>query len=734
MAKCVKAIHWSWAVLAMIVIAATCGSAGASTPVLAPIETPKSGAPTMGLTGTPRPTAMVRSQPVSTPASVQQYGGNLRMSVHDGVYGWDPKESSFFSSIQVVSQLYNQIVQYDTRNTGQVVCDLCESWEVSDDGQTFTFQIRPGIKWVDGQDLTAEDIHHSMLRYGDLASPRRLSGLWRDYTLVAKEGGVNHIDSHSVEFNLPSFSSAFIKHLALDYVKVLPKHLLEQGIDLNLPENIRQHQSGSGPFVLESYQEGRKYRVSRNEDYFKEGRPYLDSIDHFVISDIGTLIANLLAGEIDLSSGFHTLSPSQASQIESDSSNSSNVIRAVAMRHGQNGLLLNVKKEPFDDPRVRKAIALAIDYQAWNQEMFDNDSRVGCPLLGLAHSFEECEAWPGIRSKDTPEGEEDLAEAKRLMAEAGYADGFVSKYDVPRWVGTYSDQCEVLQGQLKDELDIEGAIQTHAYADFLDHLNTSRPSDQAGNWAMACLGDNGVVADVDYVMSLIYQKDGPRNFTNWENDQVNGWFEQQRAETDPAERQKINRQLELFLASQEDNHWITLGQNVRFWMIGERVQGFHAPQTRYSHFKHEDLWLGDIITVEVARSTVSPLRINSPVPVTATFAGAVSGFTVDDISVANGTVSNFVPAAGGMVYTFDVTPDDIGQVTVDIAANVAEGADGNGNGAAQLQLGIPYDDNHNGVIERNEVIRAVTDYRRGDGSVKRPHVIALMRLYRSAAS
>ena len=728
MAKCVRAIQWSWAVVAMIVIAATCGSATASMPVPAPIETPKSSAATVGLTGTPRPAAMARSQPVTTPASASRYGGNLRIALYDGVYGWDPKESSFFSSIQVVSQLYNQIVQYDTMDTGRVVCDLCESWDVNDEGQTFTFHIRPGIKWLDGQDLTAEDVHHSMLRYGDPASPAGLSGRWRDYTLVTKDGGVNYIDSGSVEFNLPSFSGAFIKYLALDYVKVLPKHLLERGIDLNVPENIKEHQSGSGPFMLESYQEGRNYRVSRNEDYFKEGRPYLDSIEHFVISDTGTLIANLLAGNIDMSNGFHRLPPTNASSLEVDSNGA---MRAVAVLYGDNGLLLNVKKEPFDDPGVRKAIALAIDYQAWNREIFDNNSKVGCPLLGLAHSYDECAAWPGIRSKDTPEGQADLEEAKRLMAEAGFPDGLISKYDALR-SGNFVEQCELLNEQLEDALGIDGSIQAHSIRDYRDYFNTSRPPDQEGAWEMACLGYSGVVPDVDPIMSSIYRKDGDFNFTNWENDQVNTWFEQQRVETDPARRREINKELELFLVDQVDNHWISLGQNVRFWMIGEQIQGFHAPQTLYSHFKHEDLWLGNIVSVEVARSTASPVRINSPVPVTATFTKAVSGFTVDDIAVANGTLGNFAAGAGGMVYTFDVTPSDIARVTVDIAADAAMDADGNGNAAA-LQLSFtPYDDDGVPGIGRAEAIAAIRDY--FSGKLTRAHAIAVIQLYFASRS
>ena len=127
-----------------------------------------------------------------------------------------------------------------------------------------------------------------------------------------------------------------------------------------------------------------------------------------------------------------------------------------------------------------------------------------------------------------------------------------------------------------------------------------------------------------------------------------------------------------------------------------------------------------------------PVRIGTAIPVAATFTKTVTGFTVDDVTVSNGTVGNFLGSA--TAYTFDVTPNAIGQVAVDIAANVAQDAGGNGNtAAAQLQLGIPYDDNRNGVIERGEVIKAINDYL-GAGSVERSHVIALINLYLSGQS
>ena len=136
------------------------------------------------------------------------------------------------------------------------------------------------------------------------------------------------------------------------------------------------------------------------------------------------------------------------------------------------------------------------------------------------------------------------------------------------------------------------------------------------------------------------------------------------------------------------------------------------------------------VTVSYAGTgPTAAVRIGTAIPVAAAFTKTVTGFTVDDVRVGNGAAGNF--SGSGAAYTFDVTPKAIGQVTVDIGADVAEDADGNGNtAAAQLRLGIPYDDNRNGVIERGEVIRAINDYL-GAGSVERSHVIALINLYLS---
>ena len=593
------------ALIMALTLVVACGSAEEPTNTPAPAATTAPAEPTATSapaptavpdattrpTNTPAPTAtQVVARPTPTPAGGPIYGGVVNMSAYADSRDWDPKGSSSLSSIQAVSQLYNQIVQYDTVDTSLIVCDLCESWEASNGGQTITFHLRNDVQWLDGEQLDAEDVHNSMLRYGDLDSKMGRSGLWRQYTQEAKNGGVNLIDNDTVEFNLKFASGAFIKFLAVDYVKVLPKHLLDQGIDLNLAENVIEHQSGSGPFVLDEYQRGSFYKVSKNPNYFKEGRPYFDGIDHTIIVDTSVLIGQIKGGQIDMSNGgFTNLTPTQVFDLERDTDGQ---YRGVAVQPTADwGLMLNVKKEPFNDARVRQAIALAIDYQEWNDLVFDNTSGVGCPLMGLAHSFEECETWPGLRPKDTPEGEADLARAKELMAEAGLADGFETRMDV-RQVGTYPDQCNVVKDQLEQVLNIRVTeFQVYPSAAGYDLFATSRPADQVGDWELACQGEGQVVLDVDGIMGGVYLKGATRNYTDWENDWVNQKFEEQKVELDPEKRREINKELEAFLFTQEDNHWITLGWGVLQWVIGEQIKNFYAPQTVQTHFKHEDIWL-----------------------------------------------------------------------------------------------------------------------------------------------
>ena len=135
-----------------------------------------------------------------------------------------------------------------------------------------------------------------------------------------------------------------------------------------------------------------------------------------------------------------------------------------------------------------------------------------------------------------------------------------------------------------------------------------------------------------------------------------------------------------------------------------------------------------MVVVGFVSGAGAPVRLGPPVSLEVTFSEPVTGFSLEDISVANGTAGNL--AGSGAVYTFDVTPNAIGEVAVDIAEGVAQDADGNGNIAARLSLGIPYDDDGNRAISRSEVIAAIRDY--FSGGITKAQTIAIIRLYFSS--
>ncbi len=581
--------------------AATSAPAEPTTPPTATATPPPKA--TLRPTNTPAPTVVARTAPTPLPSGAPKPGGLVRMAAYADTKDWDPLGSASTSSVISYSQLYNQLVQFDTTNTNEVVPDLAESWSLNEDGTVYTFRIRDGVQWNDGMPLTIDDVLHTFMRYGNPCNSRGRSGLWRTYTIpievADRDGGdctptngdeaMRIIDPQTIEFNLAFASGAFIKFLAIDYVKILPKHLLEQGIDLNLAENIIKHNSGSGPFVLESYQSGNSYFVNRNPGYFKEGRPYLDRIEHYIITTPATAQAQVEARQIDMANAA-TMNLTAPEYYALEQRTNSEYVAHDVFGGATRGFMINIKREPFTDHRVRQAINLAVDRQKHNARGLHGAGRGHCPLVGMANSLEECATWPGMRPKDTPGGQEDIKRARELMADAGYPDGFEVQYTV-RQVGTYADECSVIKQDLEEYLNIRGSIEVLPSAAGYAKYGTSRPADAKGDWELSCQADGMTVLDPDAIYGGIFLKGGTRNYTDWEAPEVNDWFELQKVELDPEKRREINKEAERWLHEFHNNHWVslTLGQN--FWVVHRDIKGFAAPQTVQYGFKHEDIWL-----------------------------------------------------------------------------------------------------------------------------------------------
>jgi len=237
--------------------------------------------------------------------------GRPTLSAAGGIYGghavvlnyaypeiWDPHLAGTLGALAAISPMYNQVVEFNPLKPSEVIGDLATHWEVQDGGMIYVFHLHKNVKWWDGHNLTAEDVAFSIHRMLDPGKPRPRVGLLRPMTKAAEA-----VDQHTVKVHLHYPAPSFLPFLAVDYMKVVPKHVVEAGVDISVWENI----VGSGPFKVKGARRGDAVTYEKNLQYFKPGRPYLDGLTIMAISDAGTAAAAIKAGKITMTTAMTSL-------------------------------------------------------------------------------------------------------------------------------------------------------------------------------------------------------------------------------------------------------------------------------------------------------------------------------------------------------------------------------------------------------------------------------------------
>ena len=242
--------------------------------------------------------ALPGGRPLRPAAAAGVQGGHLNILNVGYPEVWDPHLAGTVLALAAISPLYNQVVEFDPLNPKEVIGDLARSWEVTDGGLSFVFHLHDNVKWTDGKDVTAEDVVFSLNRMVEPGKPRPRVGLLRPYIKA-----VEAMHRHTVKVTLNYPSPAFLQFLAVDYMKILPKHVVEAGVDINVWENI----VSSGPFKIKSARRGDSVTYERNPTYFKKGRPFVDGFTLLAIADAGTAAAAVKAGRIHMTTGVTAL-------------------------------------------------------------------------------------------------------------------------------------------------------------------------------------------------------------------------------------------------------------------------------------------------------------------------------------------------------------------------------------------------------------------------------------------
>jgi peptide/nickel transport system substrate-binding protein len=350
------------------------------------------------------PMAIAQEQP--------RRGGILQVALAADPPSLDAQQEQTFAVTQPMSAVYNNLIVLDPHNYPEVIGDVAKSWTISDDYLTYTFTLHEGIKFHDGSELTSADVKASWEKVvfpkEGVISPRR-----GNYQMIKS---IEAPDRSTVIFRLHHPSPPIMTHLAHPANFIYPKKYLDTD-----PHYFKTHAVGSGPYKLKNYVRGSYIELERNPDYWKKGLPYLDGLKYFIIVDTSARATALRGGRVDIELRF--LPPGDVEAIKQ--SLGDKIVPAKIQNIGTFGVTLNVDKKPFDDERVRKALTLAIDRYDLVKTLapITNLEHVGgiMPPTGQwAISQEELETFPGFGRDHAA----NLREAKRLLAEAGYPNGF----------------------------------------------------------------------------------------------------------------------------------------------------------------------------------------------------------------------------------------------------------------------------------------------------------------------
>ena len=328
-------------------------------------------------------------------AGAPRRGGILKAAFSADPAGFDPVRGPSGMSHVVIEQVYSTLMALDP--DAKPYPELAQSYTITDDGLTYTFNLRKGVKFHHGDELTAEDVKFSFDR---LRAPK--SG-YSYGAQVETIKSVDAVDRYTVRFRLSKVTGPFLIYMAFPGSSIVPKKLVDGGHDLNAKP------IGTGPFKFVSYEPRSAIKFQRNPEYFETGKPYFDAMEYRIISDITALTNALLSGVVNFS---NEIPPKDFAKVKGSAG-----LTAVTLEGSRyNWLLLNNTKKPFDNPKVRQAVSFALDRQALVDGAFFG---LATPILGGVIPQWN---WGYADIKYVPP-KGDLAKSKALLAEAGYPNG-----------------------------------------------------------------------------------------------------------------------------------------------------------------------------------------------------------------------------------------------------------------------------------------------------------------------
>jgi peptide/nickel transport system substrate-binding protein len=500
-------------------------------------------------------------------AEQRDKGGTIIWAVHEGMPDFDIHYQGTYIAAQPIGPIYNGLLTFDVYDNEKIVGDLAERWEIAGDGKRITFALRKGVKFHDGSDFTCADAKYSLEK---LTDPKRAA---RALVSIMENvfDSATCTDDFTLVMNLKEPSAAVLTMLAGAHAVMMKAGIAER-VDRKDPKLL----IGTGPFKFKSYTPGIDFRAERNPHYWKPGLPYIDGYQAVVISDLTKIFASFRARQLTMTGIGRHLEPPEADILQKDFPDA---VVALGPRAGWDTFVMNISKPPFNDPRVRKAVALATD-----REKMIAIGAEGWGVLGGYIGPHTPYGLPLEELKQYPQFGDDMAkrqaEAKRLLAEAGYAKGMDVEL-VLRRGPLYERGALSRQDDLK-KVGINIKITLLDTAAFRDRQESG---EFQAHTVLAAVG----VDDPDLYYSR-FTCNAPVNFSKYCNQEFDQLFAEQSRTFDVQKRAEITRKMERILLQEvPDDRGFYWKSAMGYW---NRVQQWPPLQgtTVYNFGKFEQVW------------------------------------------------------------------------------------------------------------------------------------------------
>ena len=447
----------------------------------------------------------------SAGAGAPKRGGTLTIGADADPVGLDPTTLTAYSSYDFTALMYTGLLRWNAEM--KVEPDLATGYLVPND-TTYIFRLRQGVKFHNGQPFTAEDVKYTFDRIADPANASP------SLTLFSGIKAVTVVDPFTVKFELKAPSATFLSYLATNPNGVI----VPRGV-----ADLKTKPVGTGPFIFESYEPNQQFTLKANPDYYEDKQPYLASVVFKFFKDQASLSSALRSKAIDMT---WFKDPKISAQIVKTSPN---LVSAPGKTSRTFPVWMNMKSKPFSDVKVRRALSLATDRKACLQTVLGGSGKVGAMV-----PESQVGGYDGVGPM--PYYKTDVAAAKKLLAEAGYANGI----DLGDYIVVAANALDVQCAQVLQQQWAAAGIKVNL-----------KPMETAPLIALWLKGDYGLMSialswspDPDAIVSRLLSTGAQGKGMGMADTQLDKMIEDARAILDNSKRAAAYQQMQKHIAEQ----------------------------------------------------------------------------------------------------------------------------------------------------------------------------------------